>query len=714
MTIEKLHFKTSSGIKSIVGKDLITDKFVAIFELVKNSYDAGAKKVTITFDLDKITILDDGHGMSKDDLIEKWLNLAYSDKKEGKVNNDRAFVGSKGIGRFSADRLGTKLRISTKIANEEIFHRLEVDWDEFDKDLSTRFEEVNLDYSFGQSKKSKEESYTRIEISKLNENWTIDEVNKAKENLRRLKNPFLKNDGFKILVIDKNDLANSKEYIESNIAEVLKDKSITIEAEINSDLKVRLYDRGDLIYEIKSPNDSLLKDVPIKFFINYLTTSAKAIFKRRMGITVGQFGNIFIYKNGFRVMPYGEEMADLFGLNIRKGQGYSRYISTRELIGYIDIKDFNNFHFKEASSRDSGFVNNIYLNELEKIYMSFIQRPLEAYIQLIDWGEIRVDQKNGIYEEKFFSDTNNSEVEKFKKYIKSSQNEIVFFRESISFENNKPEKKLEKIVENISKDEKRIIEPIVREVKKQVKDLKKVSKEQEIKFHKQEKDIKFLEHQNHNLTSRNRTSESYIEQITHHFTDLSERIYYDASDLLEVHNKIENTQLQSEILSVIKNLKGYIIELEDFKNILIDTNYDVKSAVSNLNWIEMARWFFERKKNNRDFKVIISIDENLKIKKWLRSTRVLDLTMMFENFYKNSKEHGANFLNIEFLEEKIIFANNSTPIPEELLLKVFDDGFSTKHNGSGIGLNQVKKFLDSQNLSVDVKNSNGLVVFEIL
>jgi hypothetical protein len=42
MTTEKLHFKTSSGIKSIVGKDLITDKFVAIFELVKNSYDAGA------------------------------------------------------------------------------------------------------------------------------------------------------------------------------------------------------------------------------------------------------------------------------------------------------------------------------------------------------------------------------------------------------------------------------------------------------------------------------------------------------------------------------------------------------------------------------------------------------------------------------------------------------------------------------------------------
>ena len=181
MTTEKLHFKTSSGIKSIVGKDLITDKFVAIFELVKNSYDAGAKQVTITFDKDKITILDDGHGMSKDDLVEKWLNLAYSDKKEGKANNDRAFVGSKGIGRFSADRLGRKLRISTKIKSEKIYHRLEVDWDEFDKDLSKLFEKVDLDYSFNTSKNSTEESYTHIEITDLNENWTLEEINKAKE-----------------------------------------------------------------------------------------------------------------------------------------------------------------------------------------------------------------------------------------------------------------------------------------------------------------------------------------------------------------------------------------------------------------------------------------------------------------------------------------------------------------------------------------------------
>ena len=104
---EKLHFKTSAGNKNIVGKDLITDRFVAIFELVKNAYDAKAIKVVVSFDFDlknlswKITIRDNGIGMNRKDLENKWLHLAYSDKKEGRSNDDRAFVGQKGIGRLS-------------------------------------------------------------------------------------------------------------------------------------------------------------------------------------------------------------------------------------------------------------------------------------------------------------------------------------------------------------------------------------------------------------------------------------------------------------------------------------------------------------------------------------------------------------------------------------------------------------------------------------
>ncbi len=76
-----LNFKVSAGLKSILGQDLITDDYVAVLELVKNSYDAGAKKVIITFEPDSIVIADDGMGMTMSDITDKWLFLAYSAKK---------------------------------------------------------------------------------------------------------------------------------------------------------------------------------------------------------------------------------------------------------------------------------------------------------------------------------------------------------------------------------------------------------------------------------------------------------------------------------------------------------------------------------------------------------------------------------------------------------------------------------------------------------
>lgn len=641
------------------------------------------------------------------------MNLAYSEKKEGTLSKkDRVYVGSKGIGRFSADRLGAKLKITTKTQTEKSQHELLIDWEKFDQNLKSLFEEISIDYNEIYALNNELNAFTQIDIFELHENWSHDDISKVKESLRRLKNPFVDDDGFKILFIDSTDLLEVKEYIKSNIAEVLKDKSITVEAKFEKNINVKLFDRGEKIYEIEADNTTVLRTCPIKVNVNYLTISAKSAFTKKMKVEPVNYGNIFIYKNNFRVLPYGDTDYDLFGLNMRKTQGHSRYLGTREIIGFVEIYDKNNSFFKETSSRNSGFVNSIYLQELQNLFMDYIIRPLEHYMNLISWGEFKLDKNAEETQEVFFDELDLSETEKFKRYI-SRKKKIIFFKNELDFDNNKPEKKLEIIVERISKDEKKVIEPIVREVKKQVANLKKVSKEQELKFYKQKKDIIFLEHQNHNLSSRNRTSESYIEQITHHFTDLSERIYYDSSDLLDVYNQMDNQELKSSLISIIRNLKGYIVELDDFKNILIDTNYDVKSAINNLNWFEISKWYFERKLNNsRDFKVIITGELNHE--KWCRTSRILDLTMAYENFYKNAKEHGAKFLNIEFTPEKILFSNDSMPIQEEILSRIFDDGFSTKDNGSGIGLNQVKKFLDSQSLSVDVKNSNGLVVFEIL
>lgn len=120
---ENLKFRISSALKDILGRDLITDAFIAVFELVKNSFDAHATRVDIKFENiengnGRIIIKDNGKGMNYEDLLNKWLFVAYSAKREGteddnydyrnNIHANRPFAGAKGIGRFSCDKLFVK------------------------------------------------------------------------------------------------------------------------------------------------------------------------------------------------------------------------------------------------------------------------------------------------------------------------------------------------------------------------------------------------------------------------------------------------------------------------------------------------------------------------------------------------------------------------------------------------------------------------------
>jgi hypothetical protein len=155
-----LQFKISAALKNIIGSDLISDDYIAIFELVKNSYDAHASSVEILFDQintpnAKIVIKDDGKGMNYDDLINKWLFVAYSAKKEGteeesydfrdKIKVKRAYAGAKGIGRFSCDRLGGTLYLETiKDEPDAKVETLLTEWDKFEGDIKDEFVDISV------------------------------------------------------------------------------------------------------------------------------------------------------------------------------------------------------------------------------------------------------------------------------------------------------------------------------------------------------------------------------------------------------------------------------------------------------------------------------------------------------------------------------------------------------------------------------------------
>ena len=132
----KIPIKIHPRAFSAFGEDLITNENVAMIELVKNCYDAYALKVEIEFGKDSqgdpfIRIIDDGCGMTRDTIEYAWATIATSYKKKkpyisrtvqikgsnGKmetVKRTRVVSGNKGLGRFSAARLGYQMYITTK------------------------------------------------------------------------------------------------------------------------------------------------------------------------------------------------------------------------------------------------------------------------------------------------------------------------------------------------------------------------------------------------------------------------------------------------------------------------------------------------------------------------------------------------------------------------------------------------------------------------
>ncbi len=137
-------FKPRARLLLELGNQLIKDEGIALFELVKNAYDADATEAVVLLkNIDspakcEITISDDGTGMDWDTIVNAWLEPGtdYREKQvmEGKKTRKfhRTPMGQKGIGRFGAHKLGEKIQLITRSrGNNEIV--VEIDWSDFAK-----------------------------------------------------------------------------------------------------------------------------------------------------------------------------------------------------------------------------------------------------------------------------------------------------------------------------------------------------------------------------------------------------------------------------------------------------------------------------------------------------------------------------------------------------------------------------------------------------
>lgn len=427
--MDKLYFKVNASIKNIIGKELIYSDNIAVVELIKNSKDARASKADIIFKNENnlqsgsITISDNGKGMTLSEIREKWLNIAYSEKK--KHTDDIIYAGNKGVGRFSCDRLGSSLILLTKAVDGD-YIKLNINWQDFenrnqDEEVSmipVEYEILSKECFLKEAEAIDFDTGTILKISSLRDTWPTNKLKKLISELEKF-SPSLEDD-FIINIYSENkdkDLdgkLNTK--INNNILEKVSFKTTYIKSKIDEEgkqISTTLFYQGQEVYSYTIPNPYReLKNISVE--LHYIDTIARAYFTKKMGIRLVDYGSVFLFYNNYRISPYGNPKNDWLGVDQRKGQGRARYFGTRELFGRIDIIDkdgtFDVLTNREGLARNKAFHELIAYDKDDKIniytddenndetesygYIINIIRQLEAFIvDALDWNKF-VDTLN--------------------------------------------------------------------------------------------------------------------------------------------------------------------------------------------------------------------------------------------------------------------------------------------------------------------------------
>lgn len=742
--VSELNFKVSSALKNIIGRDLINNRFIAVFELVKNAYDAGANNVIIRFknlknEKAEISIIDDGCGMNLDDIKNKWLFVAYSEKKisgnraENYRNqlNKRIFAGAKGVGRFSCDRLGKLLNITTKKYDDRV-NSIDINWDKFELDDKKEFENIPVKHKYLDKLPSNYSKGTRLTIQELREVWTRKDLLELKKSLKKLSNPSAENDDFSIYIEAEEELQEDNKAkvdsekvngkIENDIIEKLGLKTTTLNVEISEDGKnitTRLEDRGVFLFKIVQANN-YYKLCNIKIYLSYLNKAAKINFTRLMGMEAKNYGSIFVYKNGFRILPYGEPGQDMFDIDLRKSQGYNRYIGTRELLGRIEILGENK-ELTETSSRDGGLIKNETFEQLSQFFLENALKVLEKYVvDTIKWGEPYKENKDDREEDKKPAlqpeDVTDNVIDQISKIAAKNKLLNVDYNPEIL---NKIDERKEASVENsinqlekiANRKEDENLLNIAKNLKKNAISLHRAKEEAEKETGEVKKDLERIEKE---VVIRKKQS-YFLENMTSK----------DVQELIKAAHtsKINSRAIGNDIEDVIVSLKEEHIDFDEVQNTLARISRVNQKNITLAEYMLKAKFSMDADILNEDIGEFISqyvaeiynkdIERGLNIivnKQQENCTcnfMPVSMGVILTNIVNNSQKANAKKLEISISKEKeyikISFLDDGKGIDKNIsrVEDLFELGYTTT-NGSGVGLYNIKEMIEEMNGEVEI------------
>ena len=753
--MEQMQFKISSFLKDLIGRELITDEFVAVFELVKNSFDAHAKKVKVIFENQydltnaRIIIWDNGRGMDKSDLQNKWLFVAHSDKRDGtedkdyrdKIQHKRTFAGAKGVGRFSCDRLGRYLNLlSIKDAPNALIENLKIDWTSFEQDSSKEFIDIKVAHdTLSATNYENFHQGTILEISGLRDIWDRDRIKKLKVSLEKLINPIQGNDvdDFAIEIIaddellqdqkEKDDRDKVNGVVRNIVFERLGLKTTQIKVSITNHggtITTTLTDRGTEIYTLteRNPYDKLY-DIDIVLFV--LNRAGKINFKKIMGVDSVKYGSVFIYKNGFRIYPFGEEGDDTLKIDRRKQQGFYRFLGTRDLLGRIEINGERS-DLRETTSRDGGFVKNESWNQLVEFFYDKALRRLETYtVGIIKWGDEKFDKETGeiIQPELKPEDVKDKILDIISNLTKAKEViDVRYNQDFLQIYESKQERSATQLVKNLTRmaeetnnpqfvKQAKAVEKQVSEMRQSIGELERdnATKTEENKNIK--KTVSQLQTENLFLISDVTNDTKEFKSLQHHITHASDLIAEYISIAIEALNKGDNKRVK-EALQYMEIENQKILTLSNFVS---KAKFDTKTTKINDDIISFVCEYI----NNLYVITHKKLNVNVEKASFKFVTRFVPIEMiiLIDNLLNNSEKAKAQNVSIRWaLEENTLimhYTDDGQGIKQDVLPHVFEYRFSTT-NGGGLGLYYVKEIVNKMKGSVQVDNSKSKGVGFIL
>lgn len=406
METELLYHSIDAGHLRNIGEQSVSNHVQAILELAKNAYDADADHCTVTFQgtryfnhplkIEKITVEDDGIGMTYEDLRSRWLRVG-TDYKKRNIESPllgRRVSGDKGMGHYSAQRLGDKVMLESNPlmyqGREPSKHQdktllLSMDWLKYES--GKEFNEIGNKLEILDREDSTKHGI-KLEITELKDEWTYEDIEKVRLNLGSLMlppelrtgkreefTPVLKTVGF--------DLENTQ--VESNlftfapwkISAHLRDKFATYTiSKIGKKGQHIDVKQGRIPMGEAKCGDA---DFILYYYYGRVQEWAKGVLKPRiLGDLLKENCGIKIYMDGIRIMPYGERGNDWVELEKRKVRRYGGRVRNETVVGFVRLSHKNNREIKETASRQA-LAENEAFNTLKNIFVLETIQELESF-----------------------------------------------------------------------------------------------------------------------------------------------------------------------------------------------------------------------------------------------------------------------------------------------------------------------------------------------